>query len=165
MTTKNGVDKEEKRKYDIAKHEVHIIRFLLKLISLKQKYSFSLTELLKPEITATLENIERKQARTVGEEEEEDDVEEYYEVEEEDTDVPYNPKNLPLDWDGKPIPYWLYKLHGLNIGYSCEICGNQVYKGPKAFQRHFTVNFEEIKGWRFNFYFLRNGAILMVCAA
>ncbi|KAI1731936.1 pre-mRNA-splicing factor SF3A3, of SF3a complex, prp9 domain-containing protein [Ditylenchus destructor] len=52
--------------------------------------------------------------------------------------VPYNPKNLPLGWDGKPIPYWLYKLHGLNIGYSCEICGNQVYKGPKTFQRHFT---------------------------
>ena len=24
----------------------------------------------------------------------------------------YNPKNLPLGWDGKPIPYWLYKLHG-----------------------------------------------------
>uniref|UniRef100_A0A914NUF6 Matrin-type domain-containing protein n=1 Tax=Meloidogyne incognita TaxID=6306 RepID=A0A914NUF6_MELIC len=99
---------------------------------------FILTELVKPEISATLENIERKQARGVGEEEEEDDVEEFYEVEEEETDVPYNPKNLPLDWDGKPIPYWLYKLHGLNIGYSCEICGNQVYKGPKAFQRHFT---------------------------
>jgi len=45
---------------------------------------------------------------------------------------------LPLGWDNKPIPYWLYKLHGLNIGYSCEICGNQVYKGPKTFQRHFT---------------------------
>ena len=21
----------------------------------------------------------------------------------------YNPLNLPLGWDGKPIPYWLYK--------------------------------------------------------
>uniref|UniRef100_A0A915IQZ6 Matrin-type domain-containing protein n=1 Tax=Romanomermis culicivorax TaxID=13658 RepID=A0A915IQZ6_ROMCU len=38
----------------------------------------------------------------------------------------------------KPIPYWLYKLHGLNISYPCEICGNQIYKGPKAFQRHFS---------------------------
>ena len=44
----------------------------------------------------------------------------------EDNEVIYNPKNLPLGWDGKPIPYWLYKLHGLNISYSCEICGNQV---------------------------------------
>ena len=41
---------------------------------------------------------------------------------------------------GKPIPYWLYKLHGLNISYNCEICGNFTYKGPKAFQRHFAGN-------------------------
>jgi splicing factor 3A subunit 3 len=35
---------------------------------------------------------------------------------EEEQDAPiYNPKNLPLGWDGKPIPYWLYKLHGLGI--------------------------------------------------
>ena len=26
----------------------------------------------------------------------------------------YNPLNLPMDWDGKPIPYWLYRLHGLS---------------------------------------------------
>lgn len=26
----------------------------------------------------------------------------------------YNPLDIPLGWDGKPIPYWLYKLHGLN---------------------------------------------------
>ena len=39
----------------------------------------------------------------------------------------YNPKNLPLGWDGKPIPYWLYKLHGLNLEFKCEICGGQSY--------------------------------------
>ena len=32
----------------------------------------------------------------------------------------------------------MYKLHGLNISYDCEICGNFTYKGPKAFQRHFA---------------------------
>uniref|UniRef100_A0A914H1A5 Matrin-type domain-containing protein n=1 Tax=Globodera rostochiensis TaxID=31243 RepID=A0A914H1A5_GLORO len=115
--------KEESRKYNLAKIESRVLR---------------LSELVSAERAATRENVERKQARAVGEEEEEDDVEEVYEVEEEADNVPYNPKNLPLDWDGKPIPYWLYKLHGLNIGYGCEICGNQVYKGPKAFQRHFT---------------------------
>ena len=57
---------------------------------------------------------------------------------EEEDDIIYNPKNLPLGWDGKPIPYWLYKLHGLNIDYKCQICGNQTYRGPKAFQRHFS---------------------------
>ena len=29
-------------------------------------------------------------------------------------DFVYNPLKLPMGWDGKPIPYWLYKLHGLN---------------------------------------------------
>ena len=49
----------------------------------------------------------------------------------------YNPLNLPLGWDGKPIPFWLYKLHGLGVEYKCEICGNQSYWGRKAFDRHF----------------------------
>ena len=32
----------------------------------------------------------------------------------------------------------MYKLHGLNLYYNCEICGNHTYRGPKAFQRHFA---------------------------
>ena len=28
----------------------------------------------------------------------------------EDEEVIYNPLHLPLGWDGKPIPYWLYKV-------------------------------------------------------
>lgn len=54
-----------------------------------------------------------------------------------DEDKVYNPLKLPLGWDGKPIPYWLYKLHGLGVEYNCEICGNYVYKGRKAFDKHF----------------------------
>lgn len=50
----------------------------------------------------------------------------------------YNPLNLPLDWDGKPIPYWLWKLHGLGTSFPCEICGNWAYKGRKAFDDHFV---------------------------
>lgn len=49
----------------------------------------------------------------------------------------YNPLKLPLDWDGKPIPYWLWKLHGLGVQYPCEICGNYVYMGRRAFDQHF----------------------------
>jgi len=87
----------------------------------------------------TVENVERKQARTEGERDESDgEVSEDDGEDDDDDDIPYNPKNLPLGWDGKPIPYWLYKLHGLNISYKCEICGNQTYKGPKQFQRHFA---------------------------
>lgn len=40
------------------------------------------------------------------------EAEEDKEVDDEDGPI-YNPLNLPLGWDGKPIPYWLYKLHGL----------------------------------------------------
>jgi hypothetical protein len=54
-------------------------------------------------------------------------------------DYIYNPLKLPLGWDGKPIPYWLYKLHGLNIEFKCEICGNASYWGRRAYERHFTV--------------------------
>ncbi|KAI6205897.1 hypothetical protein M3Y94_00844400 [Aphelenchoides besseyi] len=115
--------KEERRAYNLAKIENQIYKFV---------------DLVHEERQATRENVERKQARGFGEEEEEEELEEDIEEEVVEDDIPYNPKNLPLGWDGKPIPYWLYKLHGLNISYSCEICGNQSYKGPKAFQRHFT---------------------------
>lgn len=88
---------------------------------------------------ATIENVQRKQARTADERNESDEeVSDIEDDDQEDGDVVYNPKNLPLGWDGKPIPYWLYKLHGLNLTFTCEICGNATYKGPKTFQRHFA---------------------------
>uniref|UniRef100_A0A671SK52 Splicing factor 3A subunit 3 n=1 Tax=Sinocyclocheilus anshuiensis TaxID=1608454 RepID=A0A671SK52_9TELE len=100
---------------------------------------YEYVEILGEQRQLTHENVQRKQART-GEERDEEDEEQPSESESEDEDneIIYNPKNLPLGWDGKPIPYWLYKLHGLNINYNCEICGNYTYRGPKAFQRHFA---------------------------
>jgi splicing factor 3A subunit 3 len=109
-------------------------------IGLIEARLYRLSEILSENRRDTIENVERKQART-GDEREEDEEEainEEVESDHEDDGVIYNPKNLPLGWDGKPIPYWLYKLHGLNLYYNCEICGNQKYRGPKAFQRHFT---------------------------
>lgn len=50
----------------------------------------------------------------------------------------YNPLKLPLQWDGKPIPFWLYKLHGLGVEFDCEICGNYIYMGRRAFEKHFS---------------------------
>jgi len=97
------------------------------------------TEVVSEQRASTKENVQRKQART-GEERNESDNENMSDDDSDDdaNDIPYNPKNLPLGWDGKPIPYWLYKLHGLNISYTCEICGNYTYRGPKVFQRHFA---------------------------
>ncbi len=55
-----------------------------------------------------------------------------------DDDKPkYNPKNLPMGFDGKPIPYWLYKLHGLGLEFKCEICGGASYWGRRAYEKHF----------------------------
>lgn len=88
--------------------------------------------------------IEKKQARTYDEIErdlalaaEEEALAEDEDEEEEEEKPIYNPLNLPLGWDGKPIPYWLYKLHGLNLEFKCEICGNYSYWGPRPFERHF----------------------------
>jgi len=108
-------------------------------VAILEAQVYRLVEILSEQRQATKENVQRKQARTEGEREESDeDVSDKDSDDEDDDDIPYNPKNLPLGWDGKPIPYWLYKLHGLNITYSCEICGNFTYRGPKAFQRHFA---------------------------
>lgn len=121
---KVGRGKESERQREISSLEAQVYRF---------------TELLSEQRNATKENVQRKQARTEGERDDSDAEASASESDDEDdSDVPYNPKNLPLGWDGKPIPYWLYKLHGLNISYNCEICGNFTYKGPKAFQRHFA---------------------------
>eukprot|EP00828_Plagiopyla_frontata_P028987 TRINITY_DN3746_c0_g1_i1.p1 TRINITY_DN3746_c0_g1~~TRINITY_DN3746_c0_g1_i1.p1 ORF type:complete len:517 (+),score=83.63 TRINITY_DN3746_c0_g1_i1:135-1553(+) len=78
------------------------------------------------EILEEKEGIAAKQFEQASESEDEEDIKPIY-----------NPKNLPLGWDGKPIPYWLYKLHGLGIEYKCEICGNYSYWGERAFERHF----------------------------
>uniref|UniRef100_A0A6M2DNM5 Putative splicing factor 3a subunit 3 n=1 Tax=Xenopsylla cheopis TaxID=163159 RepID=A0A6M2DNM5_XENCH len=119
-----GQLKDIERQKDIALLEAQIYKF---------------SDILSEQRSATKENVQRKQARTEGERDDSDVEASASETDEDDADdVPHNPKNLPLGWDGKPIPYWLYKLHGLNISYNCEICGNFTYKGPKAFQRHFA---------------------------
>jgi splicing factor 3A subunit 3 len=109
-----------------------------------------LAQHLETVLDATLRRAERKLTRTTDEIRQELRDEEFgvetaavEEEEEEDEeqaiDAPiYNPKNLPLGWDGRPIPYWLYKLHGLDVSYVCEICGNQTYWGRRAFDQHFN---------------------------
>lgn len=103
----------------------------------------SFADLLRTVIVATQEHIEKKQTRTYEEiaaDLEEQQAEDVLSSSDDDDDEKpvYNPLNLPLGWDGKPIPYWLYKFHGLNIEKKCEICGGYSYWGPRAFERHFS---------------------------
>ncbi|KAL3653618.1 hypothetical protein CASFOL_003299 [Castilleja foliolosa] len=110
------------------------------LIEAKMK---KLCDLLNETIERTKENIEKKHALTYDEivqEREEDDVQAESESEDDDQQI-YNPLRLPIGFDGRPIPYWLYKLHGLGQEFKCEICGNQSYWGRRAYERHF-------KEWR-----------------
>ncbi|CAI9767717.1 unnamed protein product [Fraxinus pennsylvanica] len=102
-----------------------------------------LCDLLQETMVRTKENVEKKQALTYEEMEAEREEEEVQAESESDDDEQqiYNPLKLPMGWDGKPIPYWLYKLHGLGQEFKCEICGNHSYWGRRAYERHF-------KEWR-----------------
>jgi len=116
----------------------------------------SFCDLIGDIISASRRHTEKQQARSLQEKQQEIYEEEYgllpdhhdttskggsggmKQDDDDDDEGPlYNPLNLPLGWDGKPIPYWLYKLHGLGVEYKCEICGNQSYWGRRAFDRHF----------------------------
>ncbi|XP_021764140.1 splicing factor SF3a60 homolog [Chenopodium quinoa] len=115
----------------------------IKELALVEAKMVKLCELLEEIIVRTKENSVKKQGMTYEElalEHEEEDVHAESESDEEDQPI-YNPLKLPLGWDGKPIPYWLYKLHGLGQEFKCEICGNHSYWGRRAFERHF-------KEWR-----------------
>ncbi|KAG9142358.1 hypothetical protein Leryth_016850 [Lithospermum erythrorhizon] len=110
------------------------------LMEVKMK---KLCDLLDETIERTKENVEKKQALTFEEmeaEREEDEVQAESESDDEEGQI-YNPLKLPMGFDGKPIPYWLYKLHGLGQEFKCEICGNHSYWGRRAYERHF-------KEWR-----------------
>jgi splicing factor 3A subunit 3 len=123
----------------------------------------ALLDQLRPTLDATARRAERRLTQTRNEKEKEMEEEVYGgglssslpsrvdtaetqengggdesdESDEEDAPI-YNPKGVPLGWDGKPIPYWLFKLHGLNHFYPCEICGNESYRGRRNFEKHFT---------------------------
>ncbi|KDR83910.1 hypothetical protein GALMADRAFT_55418 [Galerina marginata CBS 339.88] len=103
---------------------------------------------LVPTLNETKSNVERRFSLTAREREQElldqakpaapqAAVAEGAAEEDEEEERIYNPLKLPLGWDGKPIPYWLYKLHGLGVEYRCEICSDHVYMGRKNFDRHF----------------------------
>lgn len=112
---------------------------------------------LSRELARTREFVERKLAFTTeertqelerltdiydspvyGRQEQEDAQEdENKETEDKEDSVLDSSMNLPLGPDGFPIPYWLYKLQGLDIEYPCELCGNFVYNGRRQFDKHF----------------------------
>ncbi|KAK9353423.1 hypothetical protein V1523DRAFT_411027 [Lipomyces doorenjongii] len=115
-------------------------------IALREYEIKKLAETLDKVREETKINVERKSALTLRERQLEMEAlereefggdEDDGEGDQEDDGKIYNPLKLPIGWDGKPIPFWLWKLHGLGVEYPCEICGNFVYMGRKAFDKHF----------------------------
>ena len=123
-------------------------------------YEFSIAKslgILSETVKATISEIQRKQARTAAEIQTEADegellgsdaIEEIaigslthknpqHDDQVDSSKSVYNPLNLPIGWDGKPVPFWLYKMHGLGKEFKCEICGNFSYWGQRAFEKHF----------------------------
>ena len=123
-------------------------------IARRETVVMAILDYLRPTLEASLRRLERRQAQTPKEQDQEleeelhgsaideekkekADGDEDNSEDEEDAPI-YNPKGVPLGWDGKPIPYWLFKLHGLNHFYPCEICGNESYRGRRNFEMHFA---------------------------
>lgn len=110
------------------------------------RYLCTTSSLLEKQYKATIEKLEKRHAQTHEEfqadmeAELENDVAENAFANEDDEDERdvHNPLKIPLGVDGKPIPYWMYKLHGLNHEFPCEICGNATYCGRRQFEKHFT---------------------------
>jgi len=96
-----------------------------------------LSAFLSDQIEATRENIETKLARQPGEQDRELEENSELSSSSSEEEIRMTKENYPVGWDGNPIPYWLYKLHGLGLEYKCEICGNMSYWGPRAFEKHF----------------------------
>ena len=118
---KNKIEEDTLR--DINYYEYQIIRY---------------KDILQNIIDNTINQIRKKQTMT-KEELEQDRLNEINikKIEKEDKKKIFNPKNIPMDWDGKPLPYWLYKVHGLGVEHKCEICGGASYWGRRAFEHHF----------------------------
>ena len=146
IATPAVISSKNERRIDIAQRETIVVALLNQL---------------RPTLEATPRRTERRETQTVNEREKEmeedlhrsafdggppkkdkkdkDGDDDSDDSDDDDEDAPiYNPKGVPLGWDGKPIPYWLFKLHGLNHFYPCEICGNESYRGRRNFETHFA---------------------------
>lgn len=79
-----------------------LLGFMFRASFMRKPHVDILRMWLQEQRQLTHENVQRKQART-GEEREEEEEEQVSESESEDEDneIIYNPKNLPLGWDGK----------------------------------------------------------------
>ncbi|KAL6130247.1 hypothetical protein ACLB2K_068628 [Fragaria x ananassa] len=128
----------------VAPQQVGILYFLLNVSACLQ-----IICCIVQAVERTKDNIVKKQAlpyEEIAAEREDEETQADTESDDDEQQI-YNPLKLPMGWDGKPIPYWLYNLHGLGQE-SVRYVGIRV-----------TGGVELLSG------ILRNGAISMECVA
>jgi splicing factor 3A subunit 3 len=112
----------------------------LKMIARLEFKIIQLKGILADTIYNSANEARKKQSQTYQEIEAENQdigVDEISSGDEDEDGMNSKTRKLPLGSDGRPIPYWLYKLHGLGVEYKCEICGGASYWGRRAFDKHF----------------------------
>jgi splicing factor 3A subunit 3 len=134
----NGSTLEPTSQPDTAKEKLESIK---KRISKAEHTVQQYFDLLADSYQNTLNSVRRRQTYNAEEYSEansfnsEDDLQLSDQEEEPKKNLQ---KKLPIGWDGKPIPMWLFKQQGLGVEFKCEICGNYSYWGRRAFEKHFT---------------------------
>ena len=112
----------------------------LKVIAKLESRIIQLKGLLSDVIYNSANEARKKQNMTYEEVEAENQdigVDEISDEEDDDQEPNITNRKPPQDSDGRPIPYWLYKLHGLGVEFKWEICGGASYWGRRAFDKHF----------------------------
>ncbi|CUS21639.1 LAQU0S03e07206g1_1 [Lachancea quebecensis] len=123
-----------------VEHSLHIFcRYLAKELAHTREFVERKLAFTAEERAQELERLTDVYNSPVYGSQEQEDVPENENEEAADRDdsAPDPSLNLPLGPDGFPIPYWLYKLQGLDIEYPCELCGNFIYNGRRQFDKHF----------------------------
>ncbi|XP_021862629.1 splicing factor SF3a60 homolog [Spinacia oleracea] len=96
-----------------------------------------LCKILKETLDRTRQHVKNRSAMTAKELADDREADHVLELEinreEEDDD-----NNKVVNVNNKlSMPYWLYKLHGLDQEFKCQICGDSTYKGRRSFENHF----------------------------
>jgi len=129
----SGVEKLEKRATEL------VTRFDDVLAATKSMVSKKLT-MTYEEIAAEILEMELEAERgeeSAGEDEDEEEETRRLEAEAEQDEIRKVSTGVVDPGTGQIIPKWMYKLHGLNQEFKCEICGGASYFGKRAFERHF----------------------------
>lgn len=121
--------------------------FLLRILQRLKPFVQATQQMVTKKLTMTYEEISQELKEEEKEQEavEKSDEEDAGAGEEDDED--FKQTGIVDPTTGRIIPKWMYRLHGLNQEFKCEICGGHSYFGRRAYDRHFK-DFRHANGMR-----------------